>query len=96
MKQMRSRFRLITLLLVCGFLLALAVCTGSTLKAAGVSLSSLSSLPVISGTSPGPSVSPSSSPAEETTPAPSETPSGSPIPPATDIFADPEYNIFGL
>lgn len=96
MKQMRSRFRFITLLLVCGFLLALAVCTGNALKTAGVSLSSLSSLPVIGGTSPAPSVFPSSSPAEESPPVPAETPSAGPVSPATDIFTDPEYNVFGL
>ncbi len=96
MKQMRSRFRLITLLLVCGFLLALAVCTGNALKTAGVSLTSLSSLPVLSGTSPAPSVFPSSSPAEESTPLPAETPSDGSASPATDIFTDPEYNVFGL
>ncbi len=93
MKQMRSRFRLITLLLVCGFLLALAVCTGSVLKTAGVSLSDL---PVIGGSSPAPSVSPSSPPSEETTPVPYETPSDGSVFPATDIFTNPEYNVFGL
>ena len=41
MKQMRSRFRLITLLLVCAFLLVLAVCSGTALKAAGITLDSL-------------------------------------------------------
>ena len=93
MKQMRSRFRLITLLLVCGFLLALAVCTGNALKTAGVSLSSL---PVIGEASPAPSVFPSPSPAEESPPLPAETPSGGSVSPATDIFTDPEYNVFGL
>ena len=32
MKQMRSRFRFLTLLLVCGFLLTLVLCAGSILK----------------------------------------------------------------
>lgn len=95
MKQMRSRFRFITLLLVCGFLLTLAVCTGSALKTAGVSLSSLSALsglPAGSGTFPSPSVSPDASPS----PVPSEMPSDSSVPPETDNSTDQEYNVFGL
>ena len=32
MKQMRSRFRLLTLLLACAFLLAVVLCTGHVLK----------------------------------------------------------------
>ena len=97
MKQMRSRFRLITLLLVCAFVLTLAVCTGSGLKASGFTLASLPRLPVIGATpSPGPSVSPDASPAGEPTPAPSEAPSEGSELPGTDISPDPEYNIFGL
>ena len=97
MKQMRSRFRLITLLLVCAFVLTLAVCTGTVLKASGFTLASLPRLPVIGATpSPGPSVSPDASPAGEPTPAPSEAPSEGSELPGTDISPDPEYNIFGL
>ena len=96
MKQMRSRFRLIALLLACGFLLALVVCTGNILKAAGVSLSSLSVLPVIGGASPSPSGSPAPSAAEDPTPIPPETPSDSSVFPVTDIFTNQEYNVFGL
>ena len=36
MKLLRSRFRLIALLLVCAFLVVLGICTGSALKAAGI------------------------------------------------------------
>ncbi len=97
MKQMRSRFRLITLLLVCAFVLTLAVCAGSVLKASGITLASLPRLPVIGATpSPGPSVSPDASPSDEATPAPSEAPSDGTVLPGTDISPDPEYNIFGL
>lgn len=97
MKQMRSRFRLITLLLVCAFVLTLAVCAGSVLKASGITLASLPRLPVIGATpSPGPSVSPDASPDNEPTPAPSEALSDETMLPGTDISPDPEYNIFGL
>ena len=92
MKQMRSRFRLITMLLVCGFLLALVACTGSALKTAGVSLSGL---PVLGGTVPVPSASPASPPAESSSPEPSEIPADSSIPPVTDIFTNREYNVAG-
>ena len=47
MKQMRSRFRLLTLLLVCAFFLVFVVCAGNVLRIAGVSLSSLSALPLV-------------------------------------------------
>ena len=97
MKQMRSRFRLVTLLLVCAFLLTLVLCAGSVLKTAGISLSSLSSLPGIGSViSPDPSLSPDSSPETEYTPAPSDWPSDSPEPSETDILPFREYNVFGL
>lgn len=97
MKQMRSRFRLITLLLVCAFVLTLAVCTGSILKESGVTLASLPKLPLIGGApSPDPSVSPDVTPAEDPTPAPSEAPSDGSELPGTDNSPDPEYNVFGL
>lgn len=97
MKQMRSRFRLITLLLVCAFVLTLAVCVGSVLKESGVTLASLPKLPLIGNTpSPGPSVSPDASPVDEPTPAPSEAPSDTTVLPGTDNSPDPEYNTFGL
>ena len=99
MKQMRSRFRLITLLLVCAFVLTLAVCAGGVLKASGITLASLPKLPVIGGTpSPSPSVSPGGTPAESPEPAPSPSvePSDGTALPGTDISPDPEYNVFGL
>ena len=96
MKQMRSRFRLLTFLLACAFLLTLILCAGSVLRSAGITLASLSSLPPVSGTSaPDSSVSPELSPGAETISAPEETPAGSSLP-GTDISPEPEYNVFGL
>jgi len=98
MKQLRSRFRLVSLLLVCAFLLTLALCAGTALRQAGISLSSLPSLPKIgmSADSPEPSVSPSVSPDGGLTPAPSEAAPADTLMPGTDISPDPEYNVFGL
>ena len=100
MKQMRSRFRLITLLLVCAFLLTVSLCVGNALKEAGISFSSISIQSITGVTaSPETSVSPDVSPAEEPTPAPSDLPAdGSPLP-GTDNSPLPEYNdynVFGL
>ncbi len=106
MKQMRSRFRLLTLLMACAFLLVLVLCTGNVLKTAGVDLNSLSSLlpPPGVSVSPSPSVSPDASGTPDasapldswsvwgSTPAPAETAPS----PGTDNSPDPEYNIFGL
>ena len=102
MKQMRSRFRLLTLLLVCAFLLTVVLCAGSVFREAGVTLSSLlpgpSSLPGV--LSPAPSVSPDASPETspdaETTPSPSDAVSSPDPVPGTDNSPNPEYNIFGL
>ena len=93
MKQMRSRFRLITLLLVCGFLLTLALCGGSIIKTTGFTLPSLPSLPLISGTV---TPDPSASPAGDATPAPSVSPLPGSSSPAPDNSPVPEYNVFGL
>ena len=49
MKQMRSRFRLLTLLIVCAFLLTVVLCTGHILKTTGISLSSRSRPVLVSG-----------------------------------------------
>ena len=99
MKQMRSRFRLLTLLLVCAFLLTLVLCAGHVLKTAGISLSSLSlSLPGTSGV-PVPAVTPDASPAPELSPAPSEHPpevSPAGLNPGTDNPPQQEYNVTGL
>ena len=97
MKQMRSRFRLITLLLVCAFLLTLSLCVGNALKTAGISFASLS-IQTITGvkSSPEASVSPEVSPAEESAPVPSGQPAdGSPLP-GTDNSPLPEYNDYNL
>ena len=97
MKQMRSRFRLISLLLVCAFLLTLSLCAGRVLKEAGVSFSSFSFHSIIGGTvTPGASVSPVISPAGEPTPAPFDPPQDGSPSPGTDNSPVPEYNIFGL
>ncbi len=97
MKQMRSRFRLITLLLVCAFLVVLVLCTGSVLKTNGVTISSLSSLPAVSGTaSPEPAADVETPPAGDVPSAPSVIPSDETVFPETDSTPNPEYNIFGL
>ena len=97
MKQMRSRFRLITLLLVCAFLLTTVLCAGSVLKTAGITLSSLSSLPVLSPVAvPESSGTPDLFPDSESTPDPSGSPSAEPTFPGTDNPPSPEYNVFGL
>lgn len=84
MKLMKSRFRLISLLLLCFFLLTALLCTGASLKAAGVVL------PKLNGLLP---ASPSP-PAE----SPGETPSASPASPPPDGTPEPQadYNVFGL
>ena len=97
MKQMRSRFRLLTLLLVCAFLLTLVLCTGSILKISGFTLPALSSVSLIkeSGT-PEPSVSQDVLPSAGTESlTPENTPAENSLP-GTDNTADPQYNVFGL
>ena len=97
MKQMRSRFRLITLLITCSFLIVFSVCTAKVLKLTGVTLPSLSSLPLIGGSvSSDSSASPEI--AAEDTPAPA-VPDTSPeesVVPETPGSPAPEYNTFGL
>ena len=88
MKLMRSRFRLITLLLTCAFLLGAVVCAAAALKQAGVTLPSVGQV-LPASESPSPSVSPS----EEATPE--STPEGK-LPEEFTIQPDSEYNIFGL
>ena len=91
MKLMRSRFRLIALLLACVFLLTAVICTASVLKQTGVTV------PAVQQILPA-SESPSeTSPArEETTPEPSETPDDENASEETDIQPNSEYNTFGL
>ena len=97
MKQMRSRFRLLTLILFCTFLLTLVLCTGNVLKTAGITLSSLPSLAGISlSVSPEPSASPDISteiPSASVQPEP--TPAGNDLP-GTDNSPELEYNTTGL
>ena len=96
MKQMRSRFRLLTLLIVCAFLLTVVLCSGHVLKTAGISLSSLSlPLPGISA-SPDPSASPDASLSPESTPDPWAGFSVKNTPPGTDNPPEEEYNVLGL
>ena len=96
MKQMRSRFRLLTLLIVCAFLVTVVLCTGHVLKTEGISLSSLSlPLPGISA-SPYPSVSPEASLPPESTPDPWAGFSVENTPPGTDNPPEDEHNVLGL
>ena len=96
MKQMRSRFRLLTLLIVCSFLLTVVLCSGHVLKTAGISLSSLSlPLPGISA-SPDPSASTDASLSPESTPDPWAGFSVENTPPGTDNPPEEEYNVLGL
>ena len=92
MKLMRSRFRLIALLLACVFLLTAVVCTASVLKQAGVSMTAVQQI-LPNPESPSPEASPAG---EETTPDPSGTPVNENASEETDIQPDSEYNIFGL
>ena len=92
MKLMRSRFRLIALLLACVILLTAAVCTASVLKQAGVTVPAVQQVLPVSG-----SPLPETSPADvEATPEPSVTPEDENTSEETDIQPDSEYNIFGL
>ena len=90
MKQMRSRFRLITLLLACAFLLTVALCAGKTLKTAGVSFSTLldSLKPIESLVSE----HIDNPPEEASGPVSTETLPEVSSSPAADISPVPEYN----
>ena len=92
MKRMRSRFRLISLLLACIFLLTAVVCTGSVLKQAGIALPVVQQvLPVAE--SPAPEVSP---PDEKVVTTPPEAAEDEKLPEEATIQPDSEYNLFGL
>ena len=86
MKLMRSRFRLISLLLTCVFILTAVVCTVSALKQAGIALPSAQQLLPTS-------VSPAG---EEPTPAPTDSATDEILQETTDIQLNSEYNIYGL
>ena len=92
MKLMRSRFRLIALLLACVILLTAAVCTASVLKQAGVTVPAVHQVLPVSG-SPSPEASPADA---ETTPAPSQDAPDETGTPGTDNTPVSEYNLFGL
>lgn len=92
MKLMRSRFRLISLLLTCIFLLTAVICTVSVLKQAGITLPSVQKL-IPSSVSPSPEASPAE---EEPSPAPTDSATDEILPEETDIQQDSEYNIYGL
>ena len=92
MKLMRSRFRLISLLLTCIFLLTAVICTVSALKQAGIALPSVGEL-IPPSVSPSPEASPA---ADESGPALTDFPADETVPEVTDIPPDSEYNIFGL
>ena len=97
MKQMRSRFRMITLLLVCAFLLTMSLCAGSALRSAGITLSSFSPSALIDEIIPeNPSVSPDASLEVSPAPAPSEAFSQETPFPDPDSSPNPEYYTFGL
>lgn len=100
MKQMRSRFRFLTLLLVCGFLLALVLCAGNLLKTAGISLPRLPSAAVSPSPLPAGESAEPAPPAPEGTLSPSspltEDPAMETVSPGTDNLTQTEYNLFGL
>ena len=92
MKLMRSRFRLISLLLTCVFLLTAVICTVAVLKQAGVSVPAVQQVLTESESS-----SPEPSPPDgKMTPEPPEVAEDENIPEETTIQPDSEYNIFGL
>ena len=84
MKLMKSRFRLISLLLTCAFIVALVFCAVACLKTSGITLPKLPELPV---SSPSPSGE-----IPEQTPVMSSEPSS----PEKTEEPETEYNVFGL
>ena len=90
MKLTRSRFRLISLLTACAFLLTAVFCAVSALRGAGISVP----LPAVRPVPPA-SSAPSAPPAAETDAVPSPPPDGSSAPEMTTT-PDQEYNLFGL
>lgn len=90
MKLTRSRFRLISLLTACAFLLTAVFCAVSALRGAGISVPLPGTRPV-----PAASSSPPAPPAAETDSVPS-LPPGDPSGPEMTTAPDQEYNLFGL
>ena len=99
MKLMRSRFRLIALLLACGFLLTAVLCAASVLKQEGFDFSSAWPLLTVSD-SPAPDASPAGAEADpagtEADPAPSGKSDPENLTEKVTIQPDSEYNIAGL
>ena len=92
MKLMRSRFRLISLLLACVFILTAVLCAASVMKQSGVSLPSVQKVLPASGSPP-----PEASPADAAeTPVPPEPSPDADETPGTDNSPVSEYNLFGL
>ncbi len=89
MKQLRSRFRFLSLLLTCAFLLTAVLCAGKALREANITLPSLP-LPVVS-LSPEASASPESVSVDASESSPDENHA-----PGVTPEADQEYNVFGL
>ena len=90
MKLTRSRFRLISLLTACVFLLTAVFCTVAALRSAGVSVHLPGSLSM-----PAASSSPEA-PTAAGTDAASPLPSDAPSDPEMTTAPDQEYNLFGL
>ena len=92
MKLMRSRFRLISLLLACVFLLTTVICAASVIKQSGIAFPSAGPASVASA-----SPAPESLQAPETaSPAPPELSPDETEAPGTDNSLVSEYNLFGL
>lgn len=96
MKLMRSRFRLLSLLVLCAFAVTAVLCIGSGLKEAGISIPSSVPLPVVLQTSvPAETSSPSVSPGEAAPVTAGPGPGEKELP-GDAISPEPEYNLFGL
>ena len=89
MKLSRSRFRFLSLLTACAFLLTAVFCAVSALRSAGVTLPFPGATPVPSALSFDVTVPP----AEAETVSPSPEPAGSP---EVTTEPDQEYNLYGL
>ena len=92
MKLLRSRIRLVSILVACAFLVTAALCAGTVLRAGGITLPSLPSLgqDILSGPSAGPEDTPDPDPASPAAEPPENTL------PGVTLSPDPEYNVFGL
>ena len=94
MKLTRSRFRLVSLLAACLFLLTAVLCAVSALRRAGVTLPSPGFVPA-PVSSPAPADDPALHTETEEAPVPSASPEASANPEMTTP-AEQEYNLYGL